>query len=655
MKIKNVSLMIAIALSANSYASNDADETVLVVGSQLKNSISEEEIELKQADHLADLLRDKAGVDVGGTHQTVQRINIRGLEDEKLDITIDGAKQGGRAFHHYGSIIVNPEMLKSADIQVGNNSVTQSGIGGGVAFETKDAADLLKPGQTIGAQVLAGTATNNYDSYSAAVYGKLGSSFDALAYYSGRSTGNTEYPSGKKEEGGEGQLNNILIKAGWDISDTNRLELSYDNYDDSGDYPEKPEFGQSNSYSRGTEDVEHKRETLTLNHEVSFANTDAKSTIYANKVTHKQDSGADNVAGDWVPSDATGVTETYGAKTLFITHDSLLGLNSIYRYGGEYSDMENYRENFAEEVVVKKTPVHTSKELAVFVEAEIEALNGLYLTPGVRYTNYNINMYNKEDSFNETVFALAGKYEINRNWTTQVSAAQFSNGPELDDSFSSRSETKSFNLKPETGINYELSLNYKNTELQAVDRFAVDLTIFETHIDDYYSLGELSNDGDVKINGFEASMKADKGIYFATLSYAHSDSEYVSSNNDDVIVGSSLENQVGDSVALSLGLTSEETGLSVLWTSLVTFDLDAKTNSDRDKKGYDVHNINLQWTPKSMQDLTITAGIENIFNKEYVSHASVVFEEEGFDRPGSSFASDYEPGVNYKIQAAYKF
>jgi hemoglobin/transferrin/lactoferrin receptor protein len=150
-------------------------------------------------------------------------------------------------------------------------------------------------------------------------------------------------------------------------------------------------------------------------------------------------------------------------------------------------------------------------------------------------------------------------------------------------------------------------------------------------------------------------MKADKGIYFATLSYAHSDSEYVSSNNDDVIVGSSLENQVGDSVALSLGLTSEETGLSVLWTSLVTFDLDAKTNSDRDKKGYDVHNINLQWTPKSMQDLTITAGIENIFNKEYVSHASVVFEEEGFDRPGSSFASDYEPGVNYKIQAAYKF
>ena len=66
------------------------------------------------------------------------------------------------------------------------------------------------------------------------------------------------------------------------------------------------------------------------------------------------------MAGDWVPSDATGVTETYGAKTLFITHDSLLGLNSIYRYGGEYSDMENYRENFAEEVVVKKTPVHTS-------------------------------------------------------------------------------------------------------------------------------------------------------------------------------------------------------------------------------------------------------------------------------------------------------
>ena len=56
-------------------------------------------------------------------------------------------------FHHIGNLTLNPDILKTADIKVGNNSVTQSGLGGTVNFETKNAKDLLEYGQQFGGRV----------------------------------------------------------------------------------------------------------------------------------------------------------------------------------------------------------------------------------------------------------------------------------------------------------------------------------------------------------------------------------------------------------------------------------------------------------------------------------------------------------------------
>ena len=76
---------------------------VQVVSSSI--NVGQASIETKQADHLSDLLRDIPGVDVGGTHSINNRINIRGLQDENLDISIDGAKvQNANMFHHIGNL-----------------------------------------------------------------------------------------------------------------------------------------------------------------------------------------------------------------------------------------------------------------------------------------------------------------------------------------------------------------------------------------------------------------------------------------------------------------------------------------------------------------------------------------------------------------------
>lgn len=67
------------------------------------------------------------------------------------------------------------------------------------------------------------------------------------------------------------------------------------------------------------------------------------------------------------------------------------------------------------------------------------------------------------------------------------------------------------------------------------------------------------------------------------------------------------------------------------------------------KEAYDVHDIAVKWKPHSAKGLTLIAGIDNIFDETYVSHAS-----ENRTLSGVSLA-DYEPGRNVKLSFAYEF
>lgn len=124
-------LAITAAMSANAVAEQKAtpeQENVVIWGTKVSSSsesLTTDDLSLKQADHMSDLLRDIPGVDVGGTHSVNQRINIRGLGETNLDIRLDGASQHANMFHHIGNLTLNPDILKSADVQVGNNSVTK--------------------------------------------------------------------------------------------------------------------------------------------------------------------------------------------------------------------------------------------------------------------------------------------------------------------------------------------------------------------------------------------------------------------------------------------------------------------------------------------------------------------------------------------------
>ncbi|WP_415900885.1 TonB-dependent receptor domain-containing protein [Neptuniibacter sp. QD48_11] len=641
---KKLPLVLAIGIATQTWADSSAVEgqKVQVWGTQISNASTmlSDDIEIKQADHLSDLLRNQAGVDIGGAHSLNQRINIRGMEDYDLDITIDGAKQNNNVYHHMGNLLINADILKAVDLQVGTNSVLTGGLSGGIAFETKDAKDLLRDGQQIGARISTGYASNDYHNYSVTAYGQLNDQLDAIVYFNDVNRDNPEDGAGVESVGNDGDIKNGLVKFGLDINESNRIELSYDKYTDEGDYAPRADMGAStNSSITGTTvyPTEFERQTITLGYELDLGDMlNLRATVYENDMNLWRDED-DNTFATYRYRE--GEANHRGVNVLAESVISGEELTHNVRYG-----FEVYRQKTKLQDDSVTVNTEQAKSYAAYIEDEIEFSNGLALTPGVRYNRYKLDTAVSDETFTETTFGLNAVYPLTDAWSVRASATELFQGPNLSEVFVPASTVENNELKPETGLNSEIGITFEDRQRFGLDRLNFALTIFRTDVDDYIDDGSnaLQNIGDYRIQGFETSLGLSKGNFDARFTYAHSESA-----ND--VTDEPLGRQVGDSISLGLDYHMPAQDLAVNWTSLVTI-----KEEHFDKPSYDVHNISARWTPKQVDGLNVTFGVENIFDEYYTSHASRIGDA---NHPvfGALHLNDYEPGRNFKLTAAYTF
>lgn len=642
--VKKLPLVLAIGMASQAWAESQPVEgaKLQVWGTQINNAstLLSDDIEIKQADHLSDLLRDQAGVDIGGAHSLNQRINIRGVQDYDLDISIDGAKQNNNVYHHMGNLLINADILKAVDLQVGTNSVLTGGLSGGVAFETKDAKDLLQSGQQVGARVSAGYASNDYHNYSVTAYSQLNDALDAVVYFNQVDRNNPEDGNSTESVGNDGEIDNGLVKLGLDINDSNRIEFSYDRYVDEGDYAPRADMGAAtNSSITGTTvyPTEFERRTITLGYELDLGDQlNLRATVYENEMNLLRDEALNGRA---TYRYREGEAQHRGVNVLAESILSGDQLTHTLRYG-----VEAYRQKTQLQDDSVTVNTEEADSLAVYVEDEIEFANGFMLTPGVRYNRYELDTAVSDKTFTDTTFGLSAAYPLTDAWTVRASSTQLFQGPNLSEVFVPVSTVPNNDLKPETGLNNEIGFSYEQRKQFGLDRLAFSFTYFQTDIDDYIDDGStaLANIGDYRIKGFETSLGLTKGNFDASLTYSRSDSE-----NDQT--GVPLGRQVGDSISLGLDYLLPAKDLALSWNSLVTLEEDYF-----EKPSYEVHSISARWSPEKFDGLSLTAGIENIFDEHYASHASRVGDT---FHPvfGDLHLDDYEPGRNVKLTASYIF
>ncbi|WP_299267980.1 TonB-dependent receptor [uncultured Psychrosphaera sp.] len=674
----------------------DTIERVAVWGTSVKTSslyLNQGDILNKQADHISDLLRTIPGVDVGGAHSLNQRITIRSMDDKDLKISIDGAAQNTYMYHHMGNLQIHADILKSVDIEIGTNSVINGGLGGSVRFETKQASELLAKDQQFGGRVHVSAGDNSGSNFSFTGYGLLTDDIDFLAYFNqvnrdNYNVGGNEIKDadGNEIEGTDGQVKGLegtvsdaLIKFGWNISNKQRLAMSYESYSDEGDYSYRPDMGLATDYAITNSleipllwATEFSRDTLTFNYDLSWGETSMlKASAFSNTSELWRDElgWAQNAAFASSAAIVTGEAKNTGFNVLAGTvFEDVLLKNSDHNvtYGIDVLKHEtDYQAEYTSSTDLSNEEATTT---ALFVQDKISFDNGFSIIPGVRYEDYSIDSMVVDSSFSEMSFALAAEYNVNDKLLFKLSTTDVFKGPEIGEVFTGAGlyDTENQNIDAETGTNTEFSVAYQDNVLGA-DAFSMGATVFNTVINDYiYDYATTAeggywkdNIGDMTITGFEAYVGYQVGNFNSQITLSSAESELEAFDDYASLDKARLDRQQGDTVTASVDYDLAAYDLVFHWEMMNVSDVDAGIDLDgatldNQKDGFNIHSVSVNWTPESYKGVTVLFGIDNLFDEYYASQSSRTGTS-FHPRFGDLYLFDYEPGRNIKATIAYQF
>ncbi len=664
-------------------------QAIKIWGTKVQSSsvyLGESEMTMKQADHLSDLMRTIPGVDVGGAHSLNQRITIRSLEDKNILVSIDGANQNTYMYHHMGNLQIHADILQSIEIEVGTNSVIDGGLGGAVRFKTKDARDLLLANDDFGGRVQLGYSSNQGDTASVTAYGQLSESVDMLFYHNQVNRGNYQVGGGKildsngdeivgtdgEVRGLDGKIKDTLFKFGWDLSLNQRIEFGYEAYQDKGQYSYRPDMGLATDLSIGerlglplTYPTQFSRDTTRLGYELSWGEqNELNATLFNNESTLWRDETAVAEVFEGSPAIITGTANNTGMNLL---GHSVVGSSHMHKltYGLELIQFETkYR---ADQVDASE---EQATNTALFIQDRIE-LGKLAIIPGIRYNSVDLDSAVVDKRFTETTSALAFEYQLSDDFVAKISSTQLFKAPEIGEVFVGAGlyDSENSEIKPETGLNSELSLAYA-TNPNNTSRFTTGLTFFQTDIDDHIydyatpppEVGGRSwkdNVGNLTIDGYELYLGYDINALNLLFSFSSAESKLDAIAQYAELDGARIDRQQGDTLSLNLDYSLDSLDLALHWDVLNVSDVDAGLDLDgatldNSKEGFTVHNVSAQWNPSSIRGLSLTVGVDNLFDEFYASQSS---------RTGTSFHPffgplyllDYEPGRNIKATVAYQF
>lgn len=387
-----------------------------------------QDIDRQNVKNIRDLVRYEPGVSVSGTGSRfgLAGFTIRGIGGNRILTQVDGVPVPD-AFA-FGPFLdarrnyVDPDTLKRVEIIRGPASSLygSDAIGGAVSFMTKDAADYLEAGDDAYARLKTGyDGANDSWSRSATLAARKGQ-VDGLLHLGRRDGqaldtfgGRSGIGAAREEANHQNyQANNLLAKLGWDYLDEDRLQLTYERYEDDADTRVLSEYSSTATVRTSDATDNTDRQRLSLQHsfalnraladtaewQLSYQQSQIRQRTYQQRFSAgalRERSRDSTYQEDlWALNAKLDKAFDTGAAS----HHLIYGVD-LKRL--ESSDLRKGREVFAssglpvpaipgdETFPLSDFPDPTSTEYAFFVQDNID-IGRWTLLPGLRYDHYEM-------------------------------------------------------------------------------------------------------------------------------------------------------------------------------------------------------------------------------------------------------------------------
>lgn len=378
-----------------------------------RTTVTAKELERRQSDNVFTVLQDTPGVSVnGGPLASGMKFNIRGFSDsEDVLIKLDGAMRNFEKYRFGSGVFIEPELLKTIEVTRGPAGALQGSgaIGGVVEMRTKDAADLLAPGNRAGARIKSGWSGNNDEKLgSASVYGVVLDSIDLLANLTRRWSGDITTASGDKLKNTKSNRLSGLAKATYrpmagaaiTFAETYSQESTLQPFDATIGIPGV--FGfvrRAVTDSTPTANFEYTPTTQTLAPWINLKGTLGHTS------TSVTDSDRQDAKGVLTPNSPTNFFD-YRIATLDVKNTSELRFGSVRNaltYGVQYNhnSRKTKTEQFNPATGGRQTvenlsqPSGLKSNLAYMLENRL-AIGDLTFTAGLRHDQYTVEVNAQE-------------------------------------------------------------------------------------------------------------------------------------------------------------------------------------------------------------------------------------------------------------------
>lgn len=659
-----------VSISARKFEDARIDTTRAIT------TITTEDLERLQPATLFDAIRDVPSVAInGGPRPSGMSFNIRGYADnEDVAVKVDGIPKGFEKYR-MGGTFLEPELLKSVEVQRGPQITSGSGsLGGTIIATTKDAADLLQPGQRYGARAKFGYANNN-DEYSRSymVYGRPDDRIDILFNYSNRQSNDIMQPGGVRLE--NSAINSIskLLKVSVFPSESVQLTTSIVSFEDSGLQPYDATGGQPGTFGNVIRSIEDLTWSETLHYRPDNRWVDFKA-IFGKGYTDLHDliyPGMSSINPACTPALCRGnLNDYYRYETtnLDLSNRSrmierkdwslelLLGLqyNKNQREVSRYFDNTTYSQTFYPNGFNASAPPGTKSYIAYYLQPKL-TVGRLIIMPGFRKDVYQVeaaggtlNLLEQYDQastikFRQESYSLGLAYALlpsaaSQQLTVYSNYGQGFRPPLVDEYFTQGvfSRCLSFFMsngpdsqicgdlyRPQTSESTEAGISYQTPKLWGSDiQFASKLNFF--HIRTSHLLtslrqnaaGEIVQDGWERRNGVEFESTMSTRQLYGRMSYSR-----ITGNLFDSQEYVPLYTVPGNALNITLGaklhakVDANVSYRRVSQRTVVTAGGGSIPLEFGTQDGYEVFNAGLHWAATPNIGFRLIG--ENLANKEY--------------------------------------